>query len=205
LILICSETHEVYRNLKLYTQAKLPVKINLNCLQVWSVTKQLRQGTSGPKGQVEFWQNTIWEFDIFAFWVWEPPQVFIFPLLWTALALICSRAQCATNRVRGVAGIIFRMASRQTATIATSYSIWPHEILAFTTSAFPSFYSSHILAHLKVFIMLDYTPRTWTALCADAVMWYFRLVIFTSGFFLSWRRWGEGQIFLCRYLWRVMH
>ena len=28
-------------------------------------------GTSGPKGQVEFWQNTIWELSVFALWVWE--------------------------------------------------------------------------------------------------------------------------------------
>ena len=45
------------------------------------------------------------------------------------------------------------MASRQTATVATSCSIWPHEILAFTTSTFPSLYSSHILAHFQVFIV----------------------------------------------------
>ena len=95
-------------------------------------------------------QNTIWELSIFALWVREPPQFFIFPLLWT---FTCSRTRCATNRVRGVAGILFRMASRQTVIIATSCSIWPHEILAFSTSAFPSFYSSHILAHFQVFTM----------------------------------------------------
>ena len=27
----------------------------------------------GPKGQVEFWQNTIGEFSTFALWVREPP------------------------------------------------------------------------------------------------------------------------------------
>ena len=34
--------------------------------------------------------------------------------------------------------------------IATSCSIWPHEILAFTTSAFLFFHSSYILAHFQV-------------------------------------------------------
>ena len=37
------------------------------------VAKAFLVGTSGPKVQVEFWQNTIWEFSIFALWVWEPP------------------------------------------------------------------------------------------------------------------------------------
>ena len=106
--------------------------------------------TRGLKGQVEFRQNTLWELSIFALWVREPPQFFIFSLLWT---FTCSRTWCATKRVRGVAGILFTMASRQTATIATSCSIWPHQILAFSTSAFPSFYSSHIPAHFQVFTM----------------------------------------------------
>ena len=133
-------------------------------------------GTSGPKGQVEFWQSTIWELSVFALWVREPPQVFIFPLLCTC-TFTCSltrcatnRVRCATNRVRGVAGILFRMASRQTATIATSCSIWPHEILAFTTSAFPSFYSSYILAHFHFFTVQSHATQL-TALWADAVMW----------------------------------
>ena len=108
----------------LYIQAKLPVKINLNYLQVWknlytknyllptniivsvdpcplspifwcfrsgfgdllllkprelptgaffqsrieTVAKAFLVGTSGPKGQVELWQNSIWEFSIFALW-----------------------------------------------------------------------------------------------------------------------------------------
>ena len=39
-------------------------------------------GKSGPKRQVEFWQNAIGEFSIFPIWVREPPQVFIFPFLW---------------------------------------------------------------------------------------------------------------------------
>ena len=115
-------------------------------------------GTSGPKGQVEFWQSTIWELSVFALWVREPPQVFIFPLLCTC-TFTCSLTRCATNRVRGVAGILFRMASRQTATIATSCSIWPHEILAFTTSAFPSFYSSYILAHFHVFTVQSHATK----------------------------------------------
>ena len=120
-------------------------------------------------------------------WVREPPQVFIFPLLWIC-TFTCSRTRCA--RVRGVAGILFKKASRQTATIATSCSIWPHEILAFTTSAFPSFYFSYIQAHFQVFTMQSHAAQL-SAMCADAVMWvtlpasyfHFRL-------FLSWRRWG---------------
>ena len=74
--------------------------------------------------------------------------------------------RCATNRVRGVAGILFRMASRQTATIATSCSIWPHEILAFTTSTFPSFYSSYILAHFQVLTIQSHATQL-TTLCAE--------------------------------------
>ena len=62
------------------------------------------------------------------------------------------------------------MASRQTATVATSCSIWPHEILAFTTSAFPSFYSSYILAHFHFFTVQSHATQL-TALWADAVMW----------------------------------
>ena len=34
-----------------------------------TVVKAFLVGTSGPKWQVEFWQNTIWEFSIFALWV----------------------------------------------------------------------------------------------------------------------------------------
>ena len=60
---------------------------------------------------------------------------------------------------RGIAGILFRMASRHTATISTSCSIWPHEILAFTTSAFPSFYSSYILAHFQVFTVQSHATQ----------------------------------------------
>ena len=47
-----------------------------------TAAKAFLEGTSGPKGQVEFWQNTIGEFSIFALWVREPPQIFIFPFLW---------------------------------------------------------------------------------------------------------------------------
>ena len=132
-----------------------------------TAAKAFLVGTSGPKGQVEFWHNTIWEFSIFALWVREPPQVFIFPPLWT-FTFTCSRTRCATNRVRGVAGILFRMPSRQTATIATSCSIWPHEILTLTTSAFPSFYSSHILAHFQVFTVQSHATQL-TALCTDGL------------------------------------
>ena len=153
-----------------------------------SVTKQRRKLPcidKWSKGQVEFWQNTIWEFSIFALWVREPPQVFIFPLLWTC-TFTCSCTRCTANRVRGVVGILFRMASRQTAIIATSCSIWPHEILAFTTSAFPSFYSLYILTHFQVFTVQSHATQL-TALCADAVMWvtllvsYFHLRLFCLG------------------------
>ena len=58
------------------------------------------------------------------------------------------------------------MASRQTATIATSCSIRPHEILAFTTSTFSSFYSSYILAHFQVFTVQLHATQL-TTLCAD--------------------------------------
>ena len=157
-----------------------------------------------PTQSMSLYSWFIWEFSIFTLWVREPPQVFIIPLLWTC-TFTCSRTRCATNRVRGVASILFRMASRQTATIATSCSIWPHEILAFTTSAFPSFYSSYILPHFQVFTMQSHAPQL-TALCAEAVMWVTLPVsYFHFRLFLSWRRWGEGQMFLCRYLWRVMH
>lgn len=160
-----------------------------------TATKAFLVGARGPKGQVEFRQNTIWELSIFALWVREPPQIFIFPLLWT---FTCSRTRCAINRVRGVAGILFRMASRQTAAIATSCSIWPHEILAFSTSAFPSLYSSHILAHFQVFTMQRHAIDCFV--CEQ----HFRSVIFTSGYFVSLEV-GEGQMLLFRYLWRVMH
>ena len=88
-----------------------------------TVAKAFLVGTSGPKEQVEFWQNTIWEFSIFARWAREAPYVFIFPLLWTCAFTDCSRSRCATNRVRGVAGILFRMASRQTATITLALAL----------------------------------------------------------------------------------
>ena len=83
-------------------------------------------------------------------------------------------------------GHLFRTASRQTATIATSCSIWPREILAVTTSAFPSFYSSYIIAHFQVFTVQSHATQL-TALCADAVMWvtlpvsYFHLQLFCLG------------------------
>ena len=82
-----------------------------------TAAKEFLVGPSGRKGQVELWQNTIWEFSIFALVVWESPQVFIFPLLRT----------CTFT--------------------PSSSSISPHEILTFTTSAFPSFYFSHIIVH----------------------------------------------------------
>ena len=102
-------------------------------------------------------------------------------------------------------GHLFRKACRQTATVATSCSIWPHEILAFTTSAFPSFYSSYILAHLQVFTVQSHATQL-TTLCADVVVWVpLPVSYFHFRLFLSWRRWGEGQMFLCRYFWGVMH
>ena len=55
---------------------------------------------------------------------------------------------------------------RQTVTIATSCSIRPHGILAFTTSTFPSFYSSYILAHFQVFTVQSHATQL-TTLCAD--------------------------------------
>ena len=84
-------------------------------------------GKSGPKGQVEFWQNTSWEFIVLTLWVQEPTQVFIFPLLWTC-TFTCSRIRTAINRVRGV--LEWRVGKQPQ--LATSCSIWPHEILAFT-------------------------------------------------------------------------
>ena len=77
-----------------------------------TAAKAFLVGTSGPKGQVEFWQNTIGEISLFALWVREPPQIFIFLLLWTC-TFTCSRTRYATNRVRGVASILFRKACRQ--------------------------------------------------------------------------------------------
>ena len=83
---------------------------------------------------------------------------------------------------------LFRKACRQTATIATSCSIWPHEILAFTTSAFPSFYSSYILAHFQVFTVQSHATQL-TALCADVVVWVpLPVSYFHFRLFLSWRR-----------------
>ena len=63
-----------------------------------TAAKAFHVGTSDPKGQIAFWQNIIWEFSIFALWVRETPQVFIFPLLWTC-TFTCSRTRCTTNRV----------------------------------------------------------------------------------------------------------
>ena len=63
-----------------------------------TAAKAFLVGTSGPKGQIAFWQNIIWEFSIFVLWVRETPQVFIFPLLWTC-TFTCSRTRCTTNRV----------------------------------------------------------------------------------------------------------
>ena len=68
--------------------------------------------------------------------------------------------------VTTLAGILFKMASQQMATIATSCSICPHEILAFTTSTFPSFYSSYILAHFQVLTIKSHARQS-TTLCAD--------------------------------------
>ena len=62
------------------------------------------------------------------------------------------------------------MASRETATIATSCSIWPHEILALTTSVFLSFFPRTSLSIFK-FSPCNHTATQLTALCADAVMW----------------------------------
>ena len=139
-------------------------------------------------------QSIIWEHNIFALWVREPPQFFIFPLLWT---FTCSRTRCANNRVRGVAGMLFRMASRQTATIGTSYTIWPHEYLAFSTSAFPSFYSSPFSSFHHA------TPHNWL-LCAQTPLCeqHFWSVTSTSGYFVFLEVGeGEGQMLLLRYLW----
>ena len=61
---------------------------------------------------------------------------------------------------------LFRMASRKTAIIATSCSILPYEILAFTTSTFPSFYSSYILARFQVFTEQPHATQL-TTLCED--------------------------------------
>ena len=92
---------------------------------------------------------------------------------------------CSKSHIRP----LMRMASRQTATTAISCSIWPHEILAFTTSAFPSFYTSYSLypfskhiAHFQVFTVQSHATQL-TALCADTLCeLYFSLVIFTSGY-----------------------
>ena len=106
-------------------------------------------------------------------------------------------------------GILFRMANRQTATIATSCSIRPHEILAFTTSTFPSFYSSYILAHFQVFTVQSHATQL-TTLCADergymsntSSLLFPQPVIFVLD---RLRRVGEGQMFLFGYFRRVMH
>ena len=97
---------------------------------------------------------------------------------------------------RGITGILFRMASRQTATISTSCSIWPHEILAFTTSAYSSFCSSYVLAHFQVFTVQSHATQL-TSLCADAVVWITLPVnYFHFRLFLSWRRWGRVRCFV---------
>ena len=84
------------------------------------------------------------------------------------------------------------MASRQTATIATSCSIWPHEILAFTTSTFPSFYSSYILAHFQVFTVQSNATQL-TTLCRMKVFIWVTLPVcyFHYRLFLSWIGRGE--------------
>ena len=157
-----------------------------------TAAKAFLVGTSGPKGQVEFWQNTIGEISLFALWVREPPQIFIFLLLWTC-TFTCSRTRYATNRVRGVASILFRKACRQTATIATSCSIWPHEILAFSTSVFPSFYSSYIIVHFQVNTMQSHATQL-ISLYTDAVMWVTLPVsYFLFRLCLSRRRWEGGS------------
>ena len=61
-----------------------------------TAAKAFLVGTSGPKGQVEFWQNTIGVFIIFALWVREPdPRSSSFHFSGLALplvpALACSR------------------------------------------------------------------------------------------------------------------
>ena len=86
------------------------------------------------------------------------------------------------------------LSSQQTATIA-SCSIWPHEILAFTTSALPSFYSLYIPAHFQVFTVQSH-PILLTALCADAAVWVTLSVsYFHFRLFFSWRRWwGGGRV-----------
>ena len=111
----------------------------------------------------------------------------------TSLALhlhLFSHPMCHQQSQRS-SGHPFRKASRQTAITSISCSIWPHEILAFTTSAFPSFYSSYILAHFQVFTVQSHATQL-TALCADAVMWATLPVsYFHFGLFLSRRRWGR--------------
>ena len=170
----------------MYTQVKLPVKINLNYLQV-SQHLYIKTLSSPNKhnclsrpvsafahtlmflrGVLVYNQSPVrilhLSYSGLIRQLREPPKVLIFPVLWTC-GFTCSRSRYASNRVRGVAGILFRMASRQTATIATCCSIWPHEILAFTTSTFPSFYSSYILAHFQVFTVQSHATQL-TTLCA---------------------------------------
>ena len=81
------------------------------------------------------------------------------------------------------------MASRQSVTTATSCSIWPHEILAFTTSTFPSFYSSYILAHFQVFTVQSHATQL-TTLCADQRGYMSNN---SSLLFLSWIGSGGGS------------
>ena len=54
----------------------------------------------------------------------------------------------------------------QIAIIATSCSIWPHEIFVFTKGTFPSFCSSYILAHFQVFTVQSHATQL-TTLYAD--------------------------------------
>ena len=89
-----------------------------------------------------------------------------------ACAQSCACVMCWPHRV-GVSVChlafiftLFRMASRKTAIIATSCSILPYEILAFTTSTFPSFYSSYILARFQVFTEQPHATQL-TTLCED--------------------------------------
>ena len=105
-----------------------------------------------------------------------------------------SQPMCHQQSQKGrLTGILFRMVSRQTATIATSCSIWPHEILAFTTSTFPSFYSSYILAHFQVFTVQSHATQL-TTLCADerGYMSNTSSLLFSLPVIFVLDRWGGG-------------
>ena len=77
-----------------------------------SVTKQRRK-RSMSKRTSRILAEYYLRIQYIRLWVREPPQVFIFPLLWTC-SFTYSRTRCAINSVRGVAGILFKKASRQT-------------------------------------------------------------------------------------------